>query len=127
MTSEAQFARRPPAAQQPGDRFLRRQPDLDRGRHTNIAPQREREGALRGVRLARRQVVDFKKTGEYIGNKQGVFDAIEAAKVVTDKPSLIIVKTIIMAGRPPRSRTRARSTDPHWAPTSSLPSREVLG
>jgi len=41
------------------------------------------------------QVVDFKKTGEYIEDPQGLFDAIEAAKAVTDKPSLIIVKTII--------------------------------
>lgn len=41
------------------------------------------------------QVVDFKKTGEYIEDKQALFDAIEAAKAVTDKPSLIIVKTII--------------------------------
>ena len=39
--------------------------------------------------------MDFKKTGEYIEDKQGLFDAIEAAKGVTDKPSLIIVKTII--------------------------------
>ena len=41
------------------------------------------------------QVVDFKKTGQYIEDPQGLFDAIEAAKAVTDKPSLIIVKTVI--------------------------------
>ncbi|HEY4152133.1 MAG TPA: transketolase [Pseudolysinimonas sp.] len=41
------------------------------------------------------QVVDFKKTGEYVEDPQGLLDAIEAAKAVTDKPSLIIVKTII--------------------------------
>jgi transketolase len=41
------------------------------------------------------QVVDFKKTGQYVEDPQGLFDAIEAAKAVTDKPSLIIVKTII--------------------------------
>src|SRR4051794_15413728 len=41
------------------------------------------------------QVVDFKKTGEYVEDPQALFDAIEAAKAVTDKPSLIIVKTII--------------------------------
>ncbi|MEO6533289.1 MAG: transketolase [Pseudolysinimonas sp.] len=41
------------------------------------------------------QVVDFKKSGQYIEDPQGVYDAIEAAKAVTDKPSLIIVKTII--------------------------------
>ena len=41
------------------------------------------------------QVVDFKKTGVYVEDKQALWDAIEAAKGVTDKPSLIIVKTII--------------------------------
>jgi len=41
------------------------------------------------------QVVDFKKTGEYVEDPQGLFDAITAAQAVTDKPSLIIVKTII--------------------------------
>ncbi|MEP6842611.1 MAG: transketolase [Pseudolysinimonas sp.] len=41
------------------------------------------------------QVVDFKKTGQYVEDPQGLFDAIEAAKAMTDKPSLIIVKTII--------------------------------
>ena len=41
------------------------------------------------------QVVDWKKTGEYIEDVQELYDAIEAAKGVTDKPSLIILKTII--------------------------------
>jgi transketolase len=41
------------------------------------------------------RVVDFKKTGEYIEDVQELNDAIEAAKGVTDKPSLIILKTII--------------------------------
>ncbi len=41
------------------------------------------------------QVVDFKKTGEYIEDVQELYDAIEAAKAVTDKPSMIILKTII--------------------------------
>ena len=41
------------------------------------------------------QVVDWKKTGEYVEDVQALFDAIEAAKAVTDKPSLIILKTII--------------------------------
>ena len=41
------------------------------------------------------QVVDFKKTGQYVEDPQGVFDAIQAAQAVTDKPSLIILKTII--------------------------------
>jgi transketolase len=41
------------------------------------------------------QVVDWKKTGEYVEDIAALNDAIEAAKGVTDKPSLIILKTII--------------------------------
>ena len=41
------------------------------------------------------QVVDFKKTGEYIEDVAELFEAIEAAKKVTDRPSMIILKTII--------------------------------
>ncbi|NQX28629.1 transketolase [Microbacteriaceae bacterium VKM Ac-2854] len=41
------------------------------------------------------QVVDWKKTGEYVEDVAALNDAIEAAKGVTDKPSLIILKTII--------------------------------
>jgi transketolase len=40
-------------------------------------------------------IVDWKKTGEYIEDVQELNDAIVAAKGVTDKPSLIILKTII--------------------------------
>ncbi|ARC56866.1 Transketolase [Frondihabitans sp. 762G35] len=41
------------------------------------------------------QVVDWKKTGEYVEDVQELNDAIDRAKGVTDKPSLIILKTII--------------------------------
>ncbi|THG35247.1 transketolase [Glaciibacter flavus] len=41
------------------------------------------------------QTVDWKKTGEYVEDVQELYDAIEAAKAVTDKPSIIILKTII--------------------------------
>jgi transketolase len=51
------------------------------------------------------QTVDFKKTGVYIEDKQGLFDAIEAAKGVIDKPSLIIVKTIIGWPSPKKQNT----------------------
>jgi transketolase len=40
-------------------------------------------------------VVDWKKTGEYVEDIQELNAAIEAAKGLTDKPSLIILKTII--------------------------------
>lgn len=41
------------------------------------------------------QTVDWKKTGEYVEDVHALYDAIEKAKGVTDKPSLIILKTII--------------------------------
>ncbi|MWJ17371.1 transketolase [Clavibacter michiganensis subsp. michiganensis] len=41
------------------------------------------------------QHVDWKKTGEYVEDVQELFDAVEAAKAETRKPSLIILKTII--------------------------------
>jgi transketolase len=41
------------------------------------------------------QTVDWKKTGEYVEDVAELYAAIEAAKGVTDKPSIIILKTII--------------------------------
>jgi transketolase len=41
------------------------------------------------------QVVDWKKTGSYVEDVAELYAAIEAAQAVTDKPSLIILKTII--------------------------------
>ena len=41
------------------------------------------------------QVVDWKKTGNYVEDVAELFRAIEAAKAVTDKPSLITLRTII--------------------------------
>ena len=41
------------------------------------------------------QIVDWKKTGEYSEDVEELHAAIEAAKQVTDKPSLIVLKTII--------------------------------
>lgn len=41
------------------------------------------------------QVVDWKKTGAYVEDVQALSDAIDAAKGETDKPSLIVLKTII--------------------------------
>ena len=41
------------------------------------------------------QTVDWKKTGEYVEDVHELYEAIERAKGVTDKPSLIILKTII--------------------------------
>ncbi|MFT4212816.1 MAG: transketolase [Microbacterium sp.] len=41
------------------------------------------------------QTVDWKKTGQYVEDVAELYDAIERAKGETDKPSLIILKTII--------------------------------
>ena len=41
------------------------------------------------------QVVDWKKTGNYVEDLAELYRAIEAAKAVTDKPSLITLRTII--------------------------------
>ncbi len=41
------------------------------------------------------QTVDWKKTGEYVEDVAELYAAVQAAQGVTDKPSLIIVKTII--------------------------------
>ena len=41
------------------------------------------------------QTVDWKKTGNYVEDVAELYAAIEAAKAVTDKPSLITLRTII--------------------------------
>ncbi|TFD93900.1 transketolase [Cryobacterium lactosi] len=51
------------------------------------------------------QTVDWKKTGEYVEDIAALNDAIEAAKAVTDKPSLIILKTIIGWPSPKKQNT----------------------
>jgi transketolase len=51
------------------------------------------------------QTVDWKKTGVYVEDVAALNDAIEAAKAVTDKPSLIILKTIIGWPSPKKQNT----------------------
>lgn len=41
------------------------------------------------------QTVDWKKSGQYVEDVHELYEAIEKAKGVTDKPSIIILKTII--------------------------------
>ncbi len=41
------------------------------------------------------QTVDWKKTGNYVEDVEELYNAIQAAKAVTDKPSLIRLRTII--------------------------------
>jgi transketolase len=49
--------------------------------------------------------VDWKKTGEYVEDVHALYDAIEAAKGETAKPSLIILKTIIGWPSPKKQNT----------------------
>ncbi len=51
------------------------------------------------------QVVDWKKSGEYIEDVAELNDAIEAAKAETGKPSLIILRTIIGWPSPKKQNT----------------------
>ncbi|GAA4193804.1 transketolase [Gryllotalpicola kribbensis] len=51
------------------------------------------------------RVVDWFKTGEYHEDVQELFDTIEAAKTVTDKPSIIILKTLIGYPSPTKQGT----------------------
>ncbi|TFC29280.1 transketolase [Cryobacterium sp. TMT2-18-3] len=51
------------------------------------------------------QTVDWKKTGAYVEDVAALNDAIEAAQAVTDKPSLIILKTIIGWPSPKKQNT----------------------
>ena len=51
------------------------------------------------------QTVDWKKTGQYVEDVAELFSAIQAAKAVTDKPSLITIKTIIGWPSPGKQNT----------------------
>ena len=51
------------------------------------------------------QVVDWKKTGNYHEDVAELYEAIEKAKEVTDKPSLITVRTIIGWPSPKKQNT----------------------
>ncbi len=51
------------------------------------------------------QVVDWKKTGVYVEDVVALNNAIDAAKAKTDKPSLIILKTIIGWPSPKKQNT----------------------
>ena len=51
------------------------------------------------------QTVDWKKTGEYVEDVNELFNAIQAAKSVLDKPSLITIRTIIGWPSPGKQNT----------------------
>ena len=66
------------------------------------------------------QTVDWRKTGNYVEDIEELYNAIQAAKAVTDKPSLIRLRTII--GWP--SPTKQNSFKIHG---SALGSEELIG
>ena len=51
------------------------------------------------------QVVNWHKTGEYVEDMQELYSAIQEAKKVTDKPSLITVRTVIGWPSPTKQNT----------------------
>ena len=51
------------------------------------------------------RVVDWKKTGNYLEDVQELYEAIQRAKAVTDKPSLIVLRTIIGWPSPKKQNT----------------------
>lgn len=51
------------------------------------------------------QTVDWKKTGAYVEDVAALYEAIENAKSISDKPSLIILKTIIGWPAPSKQNT----------------------
>ena len=51
------------------------------------------------------QVVDWKKTGNYVEDVAELYEAIEAAKKIQDKPSLITIRTIIGWPSPGKQNT----------------------
>ena len=51
------------------------------------------------------QTVDWKKTGQYIEDVNELYSAIQAAKAVLDKPSLITIRTVIGWPSPKKQNT----------------------
>ena len=51
------------------------------------------------------QTVDWKKTGEYVEDVNELYNAIQAAKAVLDKPSLITIRTVIGWPSPKKQNT----------------------
>ena len=104
IASEASLARRPPRPRPP-DRLLRRQPHLDRGRH-RARLLRGRRQALRGLRLARAEPRRGPRA------RHASRRPSSAAQDVTDRPSLIIVRTHIAPGSPNKQDTHEAHGSP---------------
>ena len=109
--------RRRPAARQP-DADLRRQPDLDRGRHQH-RPRRGRRRPLRGVRLARAgRRLDPRRQGVPRGRPGAATPrSRRPRRSPTSRASSGCARS--SPGRRPTPRTPARRTAPRSAPTRS--------
>ncbi len=98
-------ARRPPGARQP-HRRLRRQPDLDRGRHRH----RVQRGRRRPLQAYGWHVVevDWRKDADgatYVEDVDALLAAIRSGDKVTDKPTLVVLHTIIAWPAPTKQNT----------------------
>ena len=92
------------AARQP-HRHLRRQPDLDRGQHRHRAG-RGRRGPLRGLRLARADGrLDPRRDDVRRGRPGALRRASARRDAVTDRPSFIVLRTIIAWPAPDAQNT----------------------
>ena len=122
MSAEASVDRRRPAARQP-HADLRRQPDLDRGRHRHRA-RRGRRRALRGLRLARAdRRLDPRRRRRTPRTSPRSTTRSAKAEAVTDRPSFIVLRTIIAWPAPERPEHRQGATAPPSATTRSRPPR----
>ena len=131
---EASLARRHPAARQP-HAHLRPQPHLDRGRHRHRASPRTSRPRYEAYGW-HVQVVDWTNGGtEYVEDVPALYAAINAAKAVTDQPSLIVLDTIIAWPAPnaqnteagPRQRARRRGGRGHQEGAGLRPGADLRG
>ena len=83
--------------QQPGQPHadLRREQDLDRGRHQHRAERGRRRRATRPTAGTCRSSTGPTAGGQYREDVPALYDAIRKAEGVTDQPSLIVLRTII--------------------------------
>ena len=116
------LARRAPAARQP-DPDLRRQPDLDRGRHQHRV-HRGRRRALRGLRLARAdRRLDQRRPASTTRTSPRCTTRSRRPSASPTSRSFIRAQDDHRLARARTSRTPARPTAPPSAPTRSPPPR----
>ena len=87
------------------DADLRRQPDLDRGRHRHRVRPRTSPRATRPTAGTCSTSTGPTAAATYDEDVQALYDAIEAAEAVTDQPSFIVLHTIIGWPAPNKQNT----------------------